>query len=96
MISLLKDLLSKQDQTQPHTLLTRLIVSSCICLAYIVLHGFYGLLAAIVVYLFGVELMGLPLQFVFYPFILALLNGCWKSFLNLRDYWKSYGHISSG
>ena len=95
MISLLKDLLSKQDQTQPHTLLTRLIVSFCICLAYIVLHGFYGLLAAIVVYLFGVELMGLPLQCMFYPFILGLLSGCWKSFLNLRDYWKSYGRANS-
>ena len=95
MISLLKDLLSKQDQTQPHTLLTRLIVSFCICLAYIVLHGFYGLLAAIVVYLFGVELMGLPQQWMFYPFILGLLSGCRRSFLNLRDYWKSYGHANS-
>ena len=95
MISLLRDLLSKQDQTQPHTLRTRLIISFCICLAYIVLHGFYGLLAAIVVYLLGVELMGLPLQWMIYPFILGLLSGCGKSFLNIRDYWRNYGHANS-
>jgi hypothetical protein len=95
MISLLSDLLSKQDQTQPHTLLTRLIVGLCICLGYIVLYGFYGLLASIVVYLLGVEIMDLPRQTMFYPFILGLLSGCWKSFLGLRDYWRNYGRPSS-
>ena len=94
MISLLRDLLSKQDQSQPHTLLTRLIVSFCICLAYIVLHGFYGLLASVVVYLLGVEIMGFPLQAIYYPFILGLLSGCWKSFLSLREYWGNYGHAN--
>ena len=94
MITLLEKLLSKQDPTQSHTLLTRLIISFCICLAYIVLHGFYGLLAAIIVYLVGVELMGLPLQWMFYPFILGLLSGAWKAFLNVRDYWKNYGHAN--
>jgi hypothetical protein len=92
MLSLLEDLLSKQDLTQPHTLLTRLLVSFCIFLAYIVLYGFYGLLAAIAVYLFGAELMGLPQQWMFYPFILGLLGGCWKSFLGVGDYWQNYGH----
>jgi energy-coupling factor transporter transmembrane protein EcfT len=92
MLSLLHELLSKQDQTRPHSLLTRLIVSSCICLAYIVLHGFYGLIVAIVFYLLGVELIGLPQHWMFYPFILGLLIGCWKSFLNLRDYWRNFGH----
>ncbi len=95
MISLLQDLLSKQDPAQPHTLLTRLIVSFCICLAYVVLHGFYGLLAAVVVYLIGVEIMGLPLQWMFFPIILGLLSGCWQSFLGLRDYWSNYGHSNS-
>ncbi len=95
MISLLEDLLSKQDPTVPHTLLTRLVVSACICLAYIVLYGFYGLLAAIVVYLIGVELMEFPLNWMFYPFILGLLIGGWKSILGLRDYWRNYGHTSS-
>jgi hypothetical protein len=94
MISLLRYLLSKQDQTQPHTLLTRLIVGFCICLAYIVLHGFYGLLASVVVYLLGVEIMGLPIQTMFYPFILGLLSGCWKSFLSVREYWRNYGHAN--
>ena len=95
MISLLGDLLSKQDQEQPHTPLTRLIVSFFICVAYIVLYGFYGLFASVVVYLLGVEIMGLPLQTMFYPFILGLLSGCWKSFLSLRDYWKNFGHANS-
>ena len=93
MIGLLHEVLSKQDPTQPHTLLTRLVVSFCICLAYIVLHGFYGLIAAIIFYLLGVELMGLPLQWMFYPFVLGLLSGCWKSFLGIRDYWKNCGHM---
>lgn len=91
---LIKGLLARQDQTQPHTLLTRLIVSFCICLACVVLHGFYGLLAAIVVYLVGVEIMGLPLQWMFYPFIVSLLSGFWKALLNIRDYWRNYGHVN--
>ena len=95
MIRLLEDLLSRQDPRQPHTLMTRLLVSFCISLAYVVLHGFYGLLAAIVVYLFGVELMGLPLQWMFYPFIIGLLSGCWMSYIGVRDYWKNYGHSHS-
>jgi len=58
-----------------------------------VLYGLYGLIAAIIVYLLGVELMGLPLHWMYFPFILGLLSGCWKSFLGVRDYWKNYGHI---
>jgi hypothetical protein len=95
MIRLLSDLLSRQDLTKPHTLLTRLIASFCICLAWVVLHGFYGLLASVVVYLLGVEIMGLPLQTMFYPFMIGLLSGCWKSILSLRDYWGNYGHGTS-
>lgn len=89
MIGFLVELLSKQDPTRPHTLLTRLVVSFCIGLAYIVLYGFYGLIAAIVVYLFGVELMGLPASWMFYPFVIGLLIGCWNSYLGIRDYWKN-------
>jgi hypothetical protein len=95
MISLLADLLSRQDPKQPHSLLTRTIVSLCICLAHIVLHGFYGLCAAIVVYLLGVELLGLPQRWAFYPFFLGLLTGSWKSFRQVRDYWQNYGHGES-
>ncbi|HNP62326.1 MAG TPA: hypothetical protein PKH39_00245 [Woeseiaceae bacterium] len=95
MIGLVEELLSKQDPTKPHTLLTRLIVSFCIGLACIVLYGFYGVIAAVVVYLFGVELMGLQKNWMFYPFAMGLLVGCWVSISNIRDYWKNYGYASS-
>jgi hypothetical protein len=95
MIGLVEELLSRQDPTQPHTLLTRLVVSFCICLAYIVLFGFYGLVAGIVVYLLGVELMGLPASWMFYPFAVGLLIGCWNAFRGIRDYWKNYGYANS-
>jgi energy-coupling factor transporter transmembrane protein EcfT len=95
MIGVLEELLSKQNPTQSHTLLTRLVVSFCICLAYIVLYGFYSLIAAIVVYLFGVELIGLPANWVFYPFVIGLLISFWSSFLSIRDYWKNYGYAKN-
>lgn len=92
MIGFIEELLSKQDPTQPHTLLTRLVVSACICMGCIVLYGFYGLITAIFVYLIGVELMGLPTNWMFYPFVIGLLVGCWKSFQSIRDYWENYGY----
>lgn len=95
MIRYLEALLSMQDPTQPHTLLTRLVVSFCVCLVCIVLYGFYGLIAAIVVYLFGVELMGLPANWALYSFMIGLLIGCWNSILSIRDYWKGYGYGES-
>lgn len=95
MIGLVEEFLSRQDPTQPHTLLTRLVVSFCICLGYTVLFGFYGLVAGIVVYLLGVELMGLPANWMFYPVVVGLLIGCWKSFRSIRDYWKNYGYGNS-
>lgn len=95
MINLLADLLSKQDPERPHTLLTRLIVSACICFAVIVLHSFYGLCAAVVVYLLGVELMGLPQRLAFFPIALGFLSGALSSFRYLRDYWQNFGHDES-
>ena len=95
MIGIVKELLSKQDPSRPHTLLTRLTVSSCICFAFIVLYGFYGLIAAVVVYLFGVELMGLPTKWMYYPFVIGLLLGCWHSVRGIRDYWRNYGNADS-
>lgn len=92
MIGFLTDLLSRQDPAQPHTLLTRLVVSFCIGFAYIVLYGFYGLVAAVIVYLLGVELMGLPLSWMFAAFAIGVLMGCWKSIQGIRDYWANYGH----
>lgn len=95
MVNLLEYLLSRQDPNQPHTLLTRIIVSICISLAYIIWCGFYGVIAAVAVYLLGVELMGLPLQWMFYPFALSLFIGAWKSLHAVRDYWLNYGHAES-
>jgi sterol desaturase/sphingolipid hydroxylase (fatty acid hydroxylase superfamily) len=95
MIGILVELLSKQDATKPHTLLTRLVVSLCISVGSIVLYGFYGLIAAIAVYLVGVELMDLPINWMFFPFFVGLLIGCWKSFLSVRDYWKNCGYADS-
>ena len=95
MIGLVEELLSRQDPTQPHTLVTRLVVSFCICLVYTVLFSFYGVVASIVVYIFGVELMGLPASWAFYPFAVGLLIGCWNAFRSIRDYWKNYGYANS-
>ena len=95
MIGLVQNLLSRQDPAQPHTLLTRLIVSACILVACIVMYGFYGLIASIVVYLFGVELLGLTTNWMYFPFFIGLLVGCWYSFWSIRDYWMNYGHASS-
>lgn len=92
MIRFLETLLSKQDPKRRHTLITRLVVSACICLAFMVLYGFYGLIAAVVVYLFGVEWMGLPTRWMYYPFAIGLLVGCGVSAQAVRDYWKNYGH----
>ncbi len=94
VIRLVEILLAKQDPKQPHTLLTRLGISFCICFANIVLYGFYGLIAAVVVYLFGVEWMGLPMRSMYYPFLIGLLVGCWVSAKNVGNYWKNYGHAA--
>lgn len=92
MIGLLEDLLSRQDKAKPHTLLTRLLVSSFICFAYLVLYGFYGLVAAFVFWLVGVELMSLPWPWMFYAFFLGLLGGAWQAVKGIRDYWRNFGH----
>lgn len=91
VIRVVESLLSRQDPTQPHTLLTRLLVSFCISLAFVVLYGFYGLIATVVFYLIGIELMGLPANWLFYPLIAGVLMGCWKSISAIRDYWGNYG-----
>ena len=92
---IVESLLSRQDPTRPHTLLTRLLVSFCIGLAFIVLYGFYGLIAAIVFYLIGIELLGFPTNWLFYPLIAGVLIGCWKSSSGIRDYWGNHGYAGS-
>jgi hypothetical protein len=49
-------LLSKQDPEQPHSLLTRVVVSLITLFSSLVYAGFFGLLCAVGVYLLGVEL----------------------------------------
>ena len=95
MLYLLESLLSKQDPEQPHSILTRLVVSFCIGFAIIVLYGFYGLCAGIVTYLLGVELLGLPQKWAFYPVVLGFLSGAWMSVRHLRDYWRNFGNGDS-
>lgn len=95
MIGLVEGLLSRQDPTQPHKLLTRLIVSLCVCFAFIVLYGFYGLAAAVIVYLIGIELLGMPINWMYYTFALGLLVGGWKSVRSIIDYWRNYGYANS-
>lgn len=91
MIGIVEQLLSKQDPDRPHTLLTRVLATFCICVAYIVLYGFYGLVGAIVIYLAGVELMGWPTNWMFCSFYLGVLLGCASAFASVRDYWKGFG-----
>lgn len=85
-------LLSRQDPSDPHTLLTRILVCSIILMTNIVLHGLYGLLAAIVVYLLGVELLGIERHWMFLPFLFTLFSGSWKGFRSIADYLADYGH----
>ncbi len=91
MIKLVADLLSRQDPNQPHTLLTRSIVSFVIVFATAVYFGFFGVIGAVAVYLIGVELMGLHLRWMYAPLALALLISLVGSYRGLRDYWLHYG-----
>ena len=89
---LLENLLARQDPAEKHTLLTRAIVTVLVSLTAMVLPGFYGVMAAVLVYLLGVELLGLPVTWMFLPLVLALLFGMWKAWAAVGDYWKNYGH----
>lgn len=92
MLRMLSDLLSRQDPSAEHSLLTRVLVCSIILVAFTILYGFYGLIAAVIVYLVGVELMGLPLLWMFAPLLFAALIGIWKGASGIRDYLRNYGH----
>ena len=92
MIKLVADILSRQDPNQPHTLLTRSIVSFAIVFATAVYFGFFGLIGAVAVYLLGVELMGLHLRWMYAPLALTLLIGLISSYRGLKDYWLNYGY----
>lgn len=89
---LVTDLLRMQDPEQPHTLLTRVIVTLIILFASLVYAGFLGLLCAVGVYLLGVELMGLDVRWVYAPIVIAIVVGLKNAGGSLRDYWRNQGH----
>ncbi len=89
---LLSQLLSLQNPSVPHTLLTRVLISGVIVFADLVYAGFFGVLGAVAFYLVGVELLGAALVWMYLPLALALLAGALLSFGSLRDYWQNYGH----
>ena len=86
------DLLAHQDPREKHSLLTRLVVSAVIVFANMVLYLFYGLIAAVVFYLIGVEALKLSGKVPLIPLGIAVLSGIWKSLSLLVDYWRNYGH----
>lgn len=92
MLRVLENLLARQDPAEKHTLLTRAIVTVLLALVAMVLPGFYGVMAAILVYLLGVELLGLSVSWMFLPLALSLLFGLWKARAAVGDYWENYGH----
>ena len=84
--------LASQDPDAPHSLLTRLVISAIIVFAMVVLYGFYGVMGAVVFYLLGVELAGLPLRWTYLPIGIALLVAGWSAAKMLSDNWRNYGH----
>lgn len=91
-MSLIVDLLSKQDPEQSHTLLTRAIVSLIIFFSNLVYAGFFGFLCAVGVYLLGVELMGFDIRCVYAPIGIAIIIGLKGATSDLREYWQNHGH----
>lgn len=89
---LISDLLALQDPAKQHTLLTRVLISAIIVFYNVVYYGFFGVMAAVVVYLLGVEILGLRLVWVTVTVIIALSIGLWRSMPMLADYWRNYGH----
>jgi hypothetical protein len=85
MLRLIADLLSMQDPANPHTLLTRAVVSAIIVGTDLVYAGFFGVFGAVGVYLIGIELMGIHPRWMFAPVGLAILVGLKSSLGNLRD-----------
>ena len=90
IIKIIKDILSTQDPEQPHTYVTRLLVSGIIVFVNLVLYGFYGVMSAVLVYL-AVSWFDLNREWVLIPVVVALIIGLWKGGLALSDYWKNYG-----
>jgi len=90
-MKLVAELLKHQDPDQPHTPLTRVLITLIILFASLVYTLFFGVLAAVVVYLVGVELMGLDLRWMYAPIVLAILAGLKDAVTLSKDYWRNYG-----
>ena len=91
-VKLVADLLKLQDPDKAHTLLTRFLISLIILFAGPVYMLFFGVLAAVAIYLVGVELMGLDLRWMYAPIVIATLFGLKDAASLLADYWRNYGH----
>lgn len=91
IIRLIQNILSQQDPAEAHTLVTRVVVSGIIVFINLVLYGFYGVLAAVGVYLV-VEWGGWPVEWLLAPMVVALLIGLRKAIQAVGDYWQNYGH----
>ncbi|MEM7433312.1 MAG: hypothetical protein AAF351_15425 [Pseudomonadota bacterium] len=91
-MKLVAELLRRQDPTQPHTVLTRVIVSLIIVVANLIYAGFFGVIGVIAIYLLFVELQGVALHWAFAPLGIALIFGVKTSYAYLLDYWRNYGH----
>lgn len=85
-------MLSGQDPDAPHSLLTRLVISAIIVFAQLVLYGFYGVMAGVVVYLLGVELAGVSLRWLYLPMAVALILALRGAARMVSDYWRHHGH----
>lgn len=90
-MKLIAELLSLQDPAQPHTLLTRVIISLIIVGVSLVYAGFFGVLGSVAVYLIGVELMNLNIRWMFAPVGLALILGTKCAIGHLLTYWRDPG-----
>ena len=91
MINLIADILARQDPEARHTILTRITISTVLVGVNLVYAGFFGVLGAVAVYLFGVELAGLDRQWMLLPLGVAIVVGLKTSAGHLSDYWRNYG-----
>jgi len=92
VLNLLGRYLASQDPDKTHTPLTRLLVSLIILFTNLVLYGFWGLIATVVMYLVGAELIGMEPVWSLLPLALAIAIGCWFGIRSVVDYWQNYGH----
>ena len=91
IIRLIQNILSRQNPEEAHTLVTRVVVSAIIVFVNLVLYGFYGVIAAVFVYLV-VEWGRWPPEWVFAPLVVGFLIALRKASHAVRDYWENYGH----